>query len=552
MARVIEKVRELDGLPALRSDHAIYAPPARWPEHIKATTPADLEAAALLPVAHAECRSFWIRTERWRLGLPLQNCATSRTIKNSKISDSAIKARVKMGQYIETDWTSLPIGCHGVTAFFANEMKVDPLDPKIRKRIVEETHLNDCVSADPKQAEALGTDQIPNVRYRTRHEIRSTLKLCRYMIQIDFDAYYPSIPIGAEAYRHQVIRYKNKYYCMGVLATGARWAVCIGQALTWMIVDIDLDDYPNTGIMSIIDNILIHSSDLTEFLAVVRKITDRIGLVKLQSSPPVADLAKMSDSDLTKKAMEAQTFAGEEYTWDPVSNTRLIRNSTKTAAKLLVALDQLARPDLTRRNFAAMTSLIQYAMHTLAIRPSRYWRFFSAHRAICSQATQDRGGWDAPTTYIAESVLDQIRELVTKCASRSFRQIPLPRPLPTYNDQEYDIIVWTDASKVGWASIWHFQRSGKIFIMQRPWIDQLATAVTSVDEHRFRIGMSAHSEPAFIFHSIRSTLRLHPEWFDLKPRGERIRIAMVTDHYPNPSGSEEAERVRRDRKGTVP
>ena len=534
MTRVIEKVRELDDLPVLPKDHAIYAPPDQWPEHVKVTTQADMEAAALLPVAHAECRVFWIRTERWRLGLPLQNCATSRTIKSSKLSDKAIEARVAMGQYLETDWTSMPKGCHGVNAFFANEMKVDPIDPKIRKRIVEESHLNDCVSADPKQAEALGTEAIPNVRYRTRHEIRTTLKGCQYMLQIDFDAYYPSLPIGADAMRLQIVLHKGKYYAMGVLATGARWSVCIGQALTWMIVDIDLDDYPHTGIITIIDNILIHSSDLTEFLAVVRKITDRIGAVKLQSTPPVAILAKMSDSDLAKKAMEVQVFAGEEYTWDPVSNTRLIRNSTKTAAKLLVAFDQITSPNITRRKFAALTSLIQYAMHTIAVRPSAYWRFFSAHRAICSEATQTHAGWDAPITYIADSVLEQIRELVKKCASRSFLQIPQARPLPTYDDQQYDIIVWTDASKLGWASIWHFQISGKIFIMQRPWTDQLATAASSEEEHRFRNGMSAHSEPACIFHSIKSALRLHPEWFDLRPRGERLRIAMVTDHYPIP------------------
>ena len=527
MTKVIDRIRRLDGLPAVQ----ISTERAAWPVHIKTTTMARMDIADKLQVAHPECRAFYYRAQRWRIGTPLQNCSTSRTIKNSKLTDSAVAARVRMGQYIPTDWKFLPAGCHGVQAWLTEEMKVDP--PQIRLRIVEETHLNDAVSTDAKVAEQLGTEPIPRLYYATRHETRNTLKHARFMLQIDMDAYYPSIPVEANAQRLAVLKYKNVYYALGCLATGARWSVVSAQSLTYVLVDIDLDAEVGVGIRTIIDNILIWGTVFASFARVVRLIASRVKLVNLQSSPPTSTVLGWTDAELRAEAEKDQTFAGEEYRLDPTSGVRSVRNSTKTAAKLEVALERLLSSEpITRRQFAALLSLVQFAMHTVAIRPAKFWRMFTAHRSICADAAQHAGGWDVNITYLADTVRQQIVQLVTECASRQFRTIPTPRPEPRYREDDYDVIIWTDASKAGWAAIFFFVRDGTTFVMQRPWVETIGEAAVVMGDpmrQRFLQGMSAHSEPAAIYYSFEAARRLCPSWL---PRG--VRVACVTDHYAIP------------------
>ncbi|CAD2222198.1 hypothetical protein ADEAN_000973800 [Angomonas deanei] len=132
----------------------------------------------------------------------------------------------------------LPEGYHGVNSFYV-------LETKGRRRLITEPILNGVVEKE----------SIPKVSYPSRLEKRQLLKHCRYMLQIDFNSYYDAIPLEDSVRNNFVFRGKDgQYYRLRTLPTGARWSVCVGQAITSTIVDIDVSQ---VVILSLIDNILI-------------------------------------------------------------------------------------------------------------------------------------------------------------------------------------------------------------------------------------------------------------------------------------------------------
>ncbi len=527
MVQLINKIRFLNGDEPLPHDHLLHKPISSWPYHLKATTMADIPAIRSLDVAHEQCRNFFDEAQIWRMDVPFRNLRTSRTIKSCRLRDEAISRSVELGHYQETDWTDLPIGCHGMNVFSTPESKA-------RIRIVEESFLNDCFSTDPTIAARLGTRQIPQVSYRTRLEIRNRLATAIYLWQFDFDAYYPSIPTDPSCHRRFVIKHKKRYFVLRCLGTGARWSVVVAQSITYMIVDVDLGEDDAIGIFTIIDNILIYGNDLDRFIDVVKKIASRITTANLQSTPRADAVIAMPRSEIERIAIEPTVFCGEEYARDPANpNRRMIRNSTKTAAKMMLAIEQfctgrqLMTP--TKRQFTALLSLISYAMHTLHVSPARYWSLFAAHRAVCREATIE--GWDTPTTYIAPTVRRELIELVDMCANREFSHIPRPRHMATYDDTAYDLIIHSDASAEGWGAyiVWR----NRIFTIQRRWASTLRSDAGPMANDLRRIfnpRASPDTEPS----AIKFILRSIPH-FERDMLQEGVRIASVTDHHAIPA-----------------
>ncbi len=527
MVQLISKIRFLEGDEPLPQDHPLYKPIGTWPYHLKATTMANIPAIRSLEVAHEECRKFFDKAQIWRTDVPFRGIRTSRTIKSCRLRDEAISRSVELGHYQETDWTELPIGCHGMNVFGTPESKA-------RIRIVEESFLNDCFSTDPTIAARLGTMAIPQLSYRTRLEIRNRLATARYLWQFDFDAYYPSIPTDPSCHRRFVIRHKKRYYVLRCLGTGARWSVVVAQSITYMIVDVDLGEDDEIGIFTIIDNILIYGNDLERFIDLVKEIATRITMANLQSTPRSDAVSTMQRSEIGKSAIEPTVFCGEEYAIDPVNPARrLIRNSTKTAAKLLLAKDlffsRFESLIPTKRQFTALLSLISYAMHTLHISPARFWSLFAAHRSVCKEASIV--GWDTPTQYIAPTIRREVIELIDQCSSRDYKVIPRPRHMATYDDTAYDLIIHSDASAEGWGAyiLWR----DRIFTIQRRWGSTLRSdAGPMADDLRriFNPRASPDSEPSAIKFILRALPRFEHEMLQ-----EGIRIASVTDHHAIPS-----------------
>eukprot|EP00796_Vickermania_ingenoplastis_P013618 gene13618-gene2080 len=176
---------------------------------------------------------------------------------------------------------------------------------KGRRRLITEPHLNT----------AIRTSDVPNVMYPTRLGRRQSLRQCKYMLQIDFEAFYDAIPIPGEMRNKFVFRKGKDFFRLKTLPTGARWSVAVGQAVTWTIVDVETE----VTVHTLIDNVLIAAKEgqEAEFVRTVRKILGRMREANLLTSPNRDELMAMSDEALLTEAEKAVTFLGEEYAWAP-------------------------------------------------------------------------------------------------------------------------------------------------------------------------------------------------------------------------------------------
>ncbi|ORC85651.1 TATE DNA transposon [Trypanosoma theileri] len=174
------------------------------------------------------------------------------------------------------------------------------VEMKGRRRLITEPHLNGVLSKA----------EIPRCEYPSRLARRQELRYARYMLQIDFEAYYDSIPLMDEGLRNKfVFRARDgALYRLRTLPTGARWSVAVGQAVTWTIVDIDT----RRTILTMIDNILIaaHAGEEVEFVRTVRQIVDRIEVANLCTSPSREEVRSWSDSVMLEEARKTNVFLG--------------------------------------------------------------------------------------------------------------------------------------------------------------------------------------------------------------------------------------------------
>ncbi|ORC91878.1 TATE DNA Transposon, partial [Trypanosoma theileri] len=260
----------------------------------------------------------------------------------------------------------LPVGFHGVNVFTVAEMKG-------RRRLITEPHLNGVISKA----------EIPRCEYPSRLERRQKLRYARYMLQIDFEAFYDSIPLMEEGLRNKfVFRARDgALYRLRTLPTGARWSVAVGQAVTWTIVDIDT----RCVILTMIDNILIAApaGEETEFVRTVRQIVDRMEVANLCTSPSREELRSWTDSVMLAEATKTTVFLGEEFTW--LEGERKVRNSIKTVSKLKLGLVRQPHRTFTCREFASNVSLILYALHTTRLNPASAFNLLRAYRGVYRQ-----------------------------------------------------------------------------------------------------------------------------------------------------------------------
>lgn len=107
--------------------------------------------------------------------------------------------------------------------------------------------------------------RLPTFHSETHRKLgrRQSLKKAKYMIQIDFEAFYDAIPIPPSTRKHFVFRKGPEYFQLCTLPTGARWSVAVGQAITRTIVDIDTPVIVHT----MIDNVLVaaHEGEEKQF-----------------------------------------------------------------------------------------------------------------------------------------------------------------------------------------------------------------------------------------------------------------------------------------------
>nr|CAJ2465746.1 unnamed protein product [Leishmania braziliensis] len=269
----------------------------QWPLHLKRNTPLDMDTVLAMPTKRASTKRFLQRIQCFLDPSFYDGLRTSRTIKKCVLTTAEIQQAVEMGKFEPCPISDigaqvqLPEGMHGVNVFTVPELKG-------RRRLITEPLLNRVI---PKH-------HVPRVHYDTRLGRRQRLRYARYMLQIDFEAYYDAIPIAATLRNKFVFRARHdgRYYRLRTLPTGARWSVAVGQAVTWTIVDIDT---PVT-ITTLIDNILVAAREgqEREFVLAVRTVVARIKAANLMTSPNRDELEAMSDEEILQLASANTVF----------------------------------------------------------------------------------------------------------------------------------------------------------------------------------------------------------------------------------------------------
>jgi hypothetical protein len=482
-------------------------PRSEWPLHMKPTPRADIAAVVALPTLNEGSKAYLHEALRYTRREIFEGMKTSRTIKPTRVPWSDIERGIECGAYEEVTGTikePLPQETHGVNLFDLPELKQ-------RRRHITEPLLNGCIAKH----------ELPLLRYPTRLERRQALKKCKYMIQLDMDSYYNSIPLDDDAKLKFVFKKSNRYFALRTTPTGGRWSVSVGQAITWAITDIA------TGIVvfSMIDNIMHGGEEGQEqmFLSTVREIAKRTQRANLQITPRAETILGMSDNELLQLAEGENTFLGEVYTWDNERKERTIRNSMKTVAKLRVALRKEVH---TFRTFVALISLVLYAMHTTGCNPASAFHILRAYRGAAAAVNLSGGDWDSLLPFVSRAARDQLTQIGRELTANEAVRISSPHS-PTYDEDDYSDVIYTDASANGWAALHKRTECGTVTLYQQMWTNDLSGMRSQATQEGasdlWVAKFSAHAEPGAVLTILRhleSKGRLGP------------RRAVVTDHFP--------------------
>lgn len=484
-------------------------PVSRWPLHLKDVTLLDIEQLQALKTKGTKSKEFLKEALRYLNKSETFNLYyTSATIKGTALSKEDVQLAVAKGKFEPCADAKLPLPHthHGVNLFTVNEVG------KRRRRIISEPHLNSVVQKD----------ELPKIERPSRLERRQRLRRAKYMFQIDFEAFYDAIPLPEDVRNNYIFLAHGSLYRLCTLHTGARWSVAVGQAVTDVITDIE----QGVIIETMIDNVLVAAEEgqEEEFCAAVRNLRGRMRDVNLMTSPSGEEIdSLLLENRLLQEAMKPCVFLGEDYCWN--GSERLVRNSAKTYAKIHLAYKAEI---FTYRSFAALVSLMCYALHTTDINPARLFPIMAMFRVMYKAFARGKS-WDDLVPYISAPVRNCIESLGDDLLDEKYYVIADPIKA-TYEDHDYDLIVYTDASRAGYGAIARW-KNGNVRAFQRRWVHDIKTwkgqdnRIGRGVKAKFNARHSAHAEPD----AAREVLR----WILEREDSESVkRIALVTDHYP--------------------
>lgn len=562
MEDVIAELAYMRGQARTRNEALLKIPPRElWPDHIKPTGTLNVHVYVNLPMEHDDCRSASQHALQYLRGATFEGLRTSRTLKTTNLPTTTLISHIAAGiiqRVTNIDPAKpLPQGCNGINVWRRAEMKQ-------RFRLISETHLNRCTTVStvektaqpPSVPQIEGVLRIPPLQYLGRSEVRTRLGRSQYIIQLDIDAYYNSLAVDEDMQRRQLFiardpddpLHRRSVFCVTRGATGARWMVYVGQTITYGLVDIPgltellgHESEVGTDVITMMDNICVHATPGAEeaFVNAVRTISQRAMQVNLSTTPDHKTIAAMTNNEILALAQLNCTFLGEDYKWDKQSARRTVRNTDKTVAKLRVAWGkiQLLPPSpgqdtdspvsITCRMFASLLSLLSFAMHTIALPPSRFWATFQMQRMISAMAFTN--GWNHPVSYLAPSLRLELNEMTNLVTGSAFTPIPPRRPAgDAYAEESYDLILFVDASRLGVGAL--VKVGSAVFALQKLWLNELGDyeAATHDKDNVGQRRFSAHAEPTALSAIL---MEVHKRWPTAK------RIAAVTDHLAIPTAA---------------
>eukprot|EP00331_Platyophrya_macrostoma_P007632 CAMPEP_0176429468 /NCGR_PEP_ID=MMETSP0127-20121128/13727_1 /TAXON_ID=938130 /ORGANISM="Platyophrya macrostoma, Strain WH" /LENGTH=273 /DNA_ID=CAMNT_0017811275 /DNA_START=1 /DNA_END=822 /DNA_ORIENTATION=- len=247
-----------------------------------------------------------------------------------------------------------------------------------------------------------------------------------------------------------------------------------------------------------IDNILLGGKEgfEKEFVDTIRKLV-RLEKCNVQSEPSTSHLSSLPDKDLLSLACLPNVFMGESFVYNTVTRTRQVCNSNKTLAKPMLS-SELDFSSFSYRSMAAYISLLLYSLHTLNINAASAFFAMRLYRGI-GVAVSKSGDWDGKLKFVCPKAQEEIKKLSKTLIENKLATIPDPHP-HTYDENDYDELIFVDASKEGWGAV-RKQKNAPTRCYQQKFIHYLhlpQQPKQKTDTSPFSSRFSAHAEPTAI------------------------------------------------------
>ena len=156
-----------------------------------------------MEVVDRGCRDFFLSCLKFLDPATFSDCVTSRTIRSTRLPHPDVEQCVRESKFAPVNVTEpLQKGQHGVNVFDVYEMKQ-------RRRVITETLLNGAIEKD----------SLPCAKHPSRIETRQQIKNKKYMLQVDFDAFYDSIPLPERIRMCFLFKKGKNFYCLLTLPT---------------------------------------------------------------------------------------------------------------------------------------------------------------------------------------------------------------------------------------------------------------------------------------------------------------------------------------------
>ena len=473
---------------------------SNWPLHVKNVGLVRIDAlieaveAQDLREATARAKSWLVSSKHYGIVWPP---IEPRSIPASNFTRTQVDVMLH-AQKIKPFDISLPIRC-AVKGFAV------PQEQKRRLRPVFE----------PGNNAVIRREELPPLRYQSRLERRCHIAQAKHIMCFDFAAWYDQIPLGSGLEDCFVIRVRDPpvidgqsvpFFALTREPMGAAHSAHVAQTITWALLDPVIRN-ANVYVATMIDNVAIAADDPLQFAAAVKCFVRRCDefnatLNDRESIPAdeqgIIELGR-------RNATAPFTFLGEVYTQGKVAN------SERNVLKLHGALERIRQaafdnsPTVSRRNIAAIISLMTWMANTLGIRISSCFELIRAHSVAASRAAST--GWDAPMRITAalSATLFRFAQPLLENAPVS----PVAAEIPSFDVNAYDAIIICDACETGFgAFVWV---NGAVHEVCGGW--------------RCTIPHSAWSEPLGAIELIKWVRRM-------SSKGQKAHIAIVTDHTP--------------------
>jgi hypothetical protein len=439
------------------------------------------------------CEEFRTTTKHYGdMGPPLEECQ----LPYSKFAGTQV---LKM---LETELLSpFPLGeeiLSGVKGWLKDEEALK------RWRIITETMFNPT----------LEKDKLPPLSYRSGREVQANIAGKKYAIQFDYRGYYYQMSLGNNKTCY-VVRVKEpvlwqgewvSLFVMNKLPMGGAHSAHIAQTTTWCICEpiMSMDVF----LATMIDNVLIAADNPDEFVKAVTTFLKR-------SDEFNATLKEREKYDINNP--KAILKMGSDYAKGPskflgvVYEGRTVRNTERNVKKLQDAFQRL---QLSTRD----TCVIVTRRHVASIISLAAWMAYNAHIPLCnhpkvlkqfSMLEDKTGSWDQRVT-ITGAILNTLHPIVTQLC-KNVPVEPHVHPLPSSNNNDYEITIIVDAYIEGWGGyVWV---NGTYYRVRAGFAEAK--------------GHSAHAEPL----AATRLLRWAKAMYRPKPGGRKVpRVAVVTDH----------------------